>query len=177
MSELPEIQTHLSSYACPHYLRVSKRNYKRSRKSRHSYFPIMRLLGCFSDAKGQQTQLSMVRFDRISNSFEMSCMSSENDWLKKKKKKNTEKRSRHRFLHYRVLTDLSQNLVQPSPHLTLHTINPQVSEIFLFESVDKRHTHIQTDGRRLVSYHIGFPCHHSDPVSKKSSKQGLQRFS
>ena len=49
--------------------------------------PIMRLLGCFSNAKGQRTQLSMVRFDRISNSFEMSCMSSENDWLKKKKKK------------------------------------------------------------------------------------------
>ena len=47
----------------------------------------MRLLGCFSDAKGQRTQLSMVRFDPISNSFEMSCMSSENDWLKKKQSK------------------------------------------------------------------------------------------
>ena len=91
--------------------------------------------------------------------------------------KNTEKRSRHRFLHDRVLI---RSLPKPSaafPYLTLHAIIPQVSEIFLFESVDKRHTHVRTDGRRLVSYHIGSPCHHSDPVSKKSSKQGLQRFS
>ena len=133
----------------------------------------MRLLGCFSDAKGQRTQLSMVRFDRISNSFEMSCMSSENDWLKKKKKKKkkTRKGGDTVFFIIEFSPDLSQNLVQPSPYLTLHTIIPQLSEIFLFESVDKRHTHIRTDGRRLVSYHIGSPCHHSDPLSKNTRSQ------
>ena len=173
MSELPEIQTHLSSYACPHYLRVSKRNYKRSRKSRHSYFPIMRLLGCFSDAKGQRTQLSMVRFDPISNSFEMSCMSSENDWLKKK----TPRKGRDTvFSIIEFSSDLSQNLVQPSPIL-LCMRSSHKSRRYSYLKVWTNDTRIRTDGRRLVSYHIGSPCHHSDPVSKKSSKQGLQRFS
>ena len=77
--------------------------------------PIMRLLGCFSDAKGQRTHLSMVRFDPISNSFEMSCMSSENDWLRKK---NTPRKGRDTvFSIIEFSPDLSQNLVQPSPIL------------------------------------------------------------
>ena len=68
----------------------------------------------FSDAKEQRTQLSMVRFDPISNSFEMSCMSLENDWLKKK----TPRKGRDTvFFIIEFSSDLSQNLVQPSPIL------------------------------------------------------------
>ena len=70
----------------------------------------------------------------------------ENDWLK-----NYREKVETPFSHYRVLT---RSLKKPSaafPYPSLHAIDPEVSEIFIFDSVDKRSMHIRTDGRTPAS--------------------------
>ena len=120
------------------------------------YFSHNKSTGIFSDAEGQVTYKSLVGSCQISNPFKMLWLFSLPARIKKIQSKMKELEWSQDFPHYNPMGAICCHLIRsgPKPYAANHphqwcsrwnliTIGQLVSEILMFENVDRR-THAET---------------------------------
>ena len=170
---LAEFQTHPRSHVCNHYLQVWKGfDQEQPRKSGDIVFPIISLWGFFSDVQGlltpQHSKQAEIQTRPSSHAYHHYLQVWKGSDDKQARKSGDTVFSITTLwelsvaIETRVLirSDPKANAAFPPTQwcfrYNLVAINPLVSEIFMFESVNTR-THARTDGpmpARLVYYKL-----------------------